>query len=130
MQAENPTTTRSGERAALAWAFCSSFALMCGYYVLRAAADRGVAVLVNRPFGSGELFDRVRAKPLPAWAAEVGCASWAQFFLKYVLGHPAVTCAIPATANPKHLDDNLDAGCAPLPDEATRRRMAASFEAL
>jgi aryl-alcohol dehydrogenase-like predicted oxidoreductase len=98
--------------------------------LLSVAADRGVAVLVNRPFGSGGLFDRVRGKELPEWAGEAGVASWAQFFLKYVLGHPAVTCAIPATSSAKHLDDNLDAGSAPLPDEATRRRMAAYFDAL
>jgi aryl-alcohol dehydrogenase-like predicted oxidoreductase len=98
--------------------------------LLSVAADRGVAVLVNRPFGSGGLFDRVRGKELPEWASEAGVASWAQFFLKYVLGHPAVTCAIPATSSAKHLDDNLDAGSAPLPDEATRRRMAAYFDAL
>jgi aryl-alcohol dehydrogenase-like predicted oxidoreductase len=98
--------------------------------LLPAAADRGVAVIVNQPFASGALFDRVRGKALPAWAAEVGCETWAQFFLKFIAGHPAVTCVIPATAKAKHLEDNLGAGRGALPDEAMRRRMAAYFDAL
>jgi diketogulonate reductase-like aldo/keto reductase len=91
--------------------------------LLPAAAQHGVAVLVMRPFEEGALFGRVRGKTLPAWAADFDCASWAQFFLKFILGHPAVTCPIPATANPKHLADNLAAGAGRLPDAAMRRRM-------
>jgi diketogulonate reductase-like aldo/keto reductase len=87
------------------------------------AQDRQVAVIVNRPLGGGDLFSRVRAKPLPDWAAEFDCRSWAQFFLKWVLPHPAVTCAIPATNNPRHLEDNMGAGLGRLPDEKMRRRM-------
>jgi aryl-alcohol dehydrogenase-like predicted oxidoreductase len=98
--------------------------------LLGTAADRGVAVIINRPFGGSALFGHVRGKKLPSWAAEIGCASWAQFFLKFILGHPAVTCVIPATANVEHLDDDLGAGLNPLPDEATRRRMVGYFEGL
>ena len=98
--------------------------------LLPAAAERRAAVIVNQPFGGGDLFDRVRGKALPAWAAELGCATWAQFFLKFILGHPAVTCVIPATSKVKHLEDNLGAGRGPLPDEAARRRMAAFFDAI
>ena len=92
--------------------------------MLPLAAERRVAVMVNRPFGGGGLFRRVRGKALPPWAAELGCASWAQFFLKYIVAQPAVTCVIPATAEPAHLTDDLKAGYAPMPDEAARRRMA------
>jgi aryl-alcohol dehydrogenase-like predicted oxidoreductase len=91
--------------------------------LLPLAAERGIAVIVNRPFAEGALFDRVRGRALPAWAAEFGAASWAQFFLKWILGRPEVTVAIPATRNPKHLADNLAAGSGPLPDAATRKRM-------
>lgn len=96
--------------------------------LLPLAAERGVAVLVNRPFRDGDLFAKMRGKPLPAWAADAGCASWAQIFLKYVLAHPAVTCAIPATNKVEHLLDNLGAGRAPLPDAALRARMVAAIE--
>jgi len=96
--------------------------------MLPLAAERRVAVMVNRPFGGGGLFRQVRGKKLPPWAAEVGCASWAQFFLKYVVSHPAVTCVIPATAEPAHLVDDLKAGYAPVPDAATRRRMAGFWD--
>jgi len=92
--------------------------------VLPLAQERGVAVIVNRPFGAGDLFDKVRSKPLPGWAAEFDCRSWAQFFLKWIAAHPAVTCAIPATNKPSHLQDNLQAGTARLPDANMRRRMA------
>ena len=92
--------------------------------------DRGVAVMINRPFADGALFDRVRDKPLPPWAAEVGCSSWAQYFLRFAISHPAVTCAIPATSKPHHMRDNAAAGAAPLPDEQQRRRMAEYFQAL
>ena len=91
--------------------------------LLPAAADTGTAVLVMRPFEEGALFRAVRARPLPAWAAELGCRQWSQVFLKFVLSHPAVTCVIPATAKPEHLSENLRAGLGPLPDEAMRRRM-------
>jgi aryl-alcohol dehydrogenase-like predicted oxidoreductase len=92
--------------------------------------DRGVAVMINRPFADGALFARVRDKPLPPWAAEVGCSSWAQYFLRFAISHPAVTCAIPATSKPHHMRDNAAAGAAPLPDEQQRRRMAEYFQAL
>jgi aryl-alcohol dehydrogenase-like predicted oxidoreductase len=86
--------------------------------------ERGVAVLVNQPFDSGALFGQVRGKALPNWAAEVDCASWSQFFLKFILGHPAVTCVIPGTARPDHARDNFAAGAGRLPDAAQRQRMA------
>ena len=92
--------------------------------LLPACAELGVAVIVNRPFAEGALFRRVKGKELPPWAAEIGCASWAQFFLKWILSHPAVTCAIPGTSKSTHLEDNLQAGVGRLPDPATRRRMA------
>jgi diketogulonate reductase-like aldo/keto reductase len=91
--------------------------------VLPLAQERGVAVLINRPFGGGDLFSRVRAKPLPEWAAEFDCRSWAQFFLKWIVAHAAVTCAIPATNNPKHLEDNVQGGLGRLPDAKMRQRM-------
>jgi aryl-alcohol dehydrogenase-like predicted oxidoreductase len=98
--------------------------------LLQAAADSRVAVIVNRPFVTGEMFRQVKGKPLPDWAKEIGCASWAQFFLKWILAHPAVTCAIPATRNPAHLSDDLGAASGPLPDEATRRKMSAYYNSL
>src|SRR5438876_1493885 len=98
--------------------------------LLPAAAASDTAVIVNRPFAAGSIFRRVRDKALPAWAQEIGCASWAQFFLKWILGHPAVTCAIPGTRNPKHVVDNLGAASEPLPDEATRRKMSVYFESV
>jgi diketogulonate reductase-like aldo/keto reductase len=91
--------------------------------LLPLAADRGMAVLVNRPFGGGNLFPKVRGQELPAWAADFDCVSWAQFFLKFVVSHPAVTCAIPATSNPRHAADNMGAGFGRLPDAGTRARM-------
>jgi diketogulonate reductase-like aldo/keto reductase len=97
--------------------------------VLPAAADTGTAVLVMRPFEEGGLFRRVRGKPLPGWAAELDCTSWAQLFLKFIIGHPAVTCPIPATADPVHLADNLQAGTGRLPDAAQRRAIIAALEA-
>ena len=93
-------------------------------HLLAAAAASDTAVIVNRPFAAGGLLHRVTGQPLPAWAAEVGCASWAQLFLKWILAHPAVTCVIPATRNPGHVADNLAAAAGPVPDEALRRRMA------
>ena len=94
--------------------------------ILPLARERGVAVLVNRPFTEGGLFQRVRSTPLPAWAAELGCESWAQLFLKWILAHPAVTCVIPATSRVAHLVDNMKAGVGALPDAAARDRMAAA----
>jgi diketogulonate reductase-like aldo/keto reductase len=98
--------------------------------LLRAAADRGVAVLVNRPFAGGAMFRRVRGAALPDWATEIGCASWAQFFLKWILGYPAVTCAIPATRSPAHAADDLAAASGPIPEADMRRRMAAHYASL
>jgi aryl-alcohol dehydrogenase-like predicted oxidoreductase len=98
--------------------------------ILPLALDRGVAVLINLPLGRARLFSAVRGKPLPAWAAEIDCTSWAQFFLKYVIGHPVVTCAIPGTRKPQHVIDNLGAARGRLPDQATRRKMEQFFEAL
>lgn len=91
--------------------------------LLPLAADRGIAVIANRPFVDGALFTMTAGKRLPEWAGEFDCKSWAQFSLKYILSHPAVTCAIPATSNPKHLVDNMGAGFGKLPDEKTRKRM-------
>ena len=92
--------------------------------------ERGVAVIVNRPFGAGDLFSRVRGKPLPDFAAEFDCTSWAQFFLKWIIAHPAVTCAIPATNNVQHLEDNMRAGVGKLPDAKMRQRMVEVFARL
>jgi diketogulonate reductase-like aldo/keto reductase len=97
--------------------------------LLPLAADRGVAVLVNRPFQLGGLFDKVRGKALPPWAKELAIASWGQYFLKFAVSHPAVTCAIPATSKVKHMEDNMGASFGPLPDAATRARMARFVEA-
>jgi diketogulonate reductase-like aldo/keto reductase len=91
--------------------------------LLPLAADKGIAVIANRPFENGALFRRVKGKALPAWAGDFDCKSWAQFSLKYILSHPAVTCVIPATSNPKHLVDNMGAGVGSLPDKSMRRRM-------
>jgi len=96
--------------------------------LLPACADSGTAVLINRPFSQADLFGRVRGKALPAWASEFDCQSWAQFFLKYLLGHPAVTCVIPGTSKVRHLRDNLQAGMGRLPDAAMRRRMVQHLE--
>ena len=97
--------------------------------LLHAAAASDTAVIVNRPFAAGAMLRRVTGKPLPAWAAELGCESWAQFFLKWILAHPAVTCVIPATRNPSHMADNLAAAGGPLPDQPLRRRMAEHWAA-
>jgi diketogulonate reductase-like aldo/keto reductase len=98
--------------------------------LLGAAAAAGTAVIVNRPFAEGAMFRRVRDRALPPWAKEAGCASWAQLFLKWILAHPAVTCVIPGTRNPRHVADNLGAMSGPLPDAALRRRMAEHFNSL
>lgn len=98
--------------------------------MLPAAADAGAAVLVALPFGRGRLFRLALGKALPAWAAEIPCSSWAQFFLKYVLGHPAVTAAIPGTDKAAHMIDDLGAGMGPLPDAAMRSRMVRYVQSL
>lgn len=98
--------------------------------ILPLAKERGASVIINRPFGEGSQFRKVRGKDLPPWAAEIGVASWAQFFLKWIVSHPAVTCAIPGTSKPAHMKDNLAAGIGVLPDGAMRRRMAAHFDSL
>jgi diketogulonate reductase-like aldo/keto reductase len=95
--------------------------------LLPLAADRGVAVLINRPFEEGELLERVRGKPLPPVAEEVQAASWAQLALKFLVSHPAVTCVIPATANARHLQDNLAGGRGPLPNDRQRELIAQAF---
>lgn len=96
--------------------------------VLPLAQERGVAVIANRPFGGGGLFSRLRGKPLPAWAIDIDCNSWAQLLLKFVVSHPAVSCAIPATSKVEHLRDNMGAGYGRLPDEALRARIAAAVD--
>jgi diketogulonate reductase-like aldo/keto reductase len=92
-------------------------------YILPMAAERRVAVLINRPFAQADLFDRVRGKQVPEWAQEFDCRTWAQLFLKYIVAHPAVTCVLPATRNPEHLRDNLNAGRGRLPEPKQRERM-------
>ena len=91
--------------------------------LLPLAKDRGTAVLVNRPFMKGQLFRQVRGRSLPAWAKEFDCQSWGQFFLKFVVSHPAVTCAIPATTKARHMVDNMAAGFGRLPTPRQRRQM-------
>ncbi len=98
-------------------------------HVLPLAQDLGIAVLINRPFMAGRLFHAVRNQELPAWIAEFA-DSWGRFFLKFILGHPAVTCVIPATSKPHHMVDNLGAGFGAMPDAATRKKMAALWESL
>jgi diketogulonate reductase-like aldo/keto reductase len=98
--------------------------------LLPLAADRGVAVLVNRPFQRGELFRKVKGQTLPDWAAEFDCASWGQFFLKFIVSHPVVTCVIPATSKVHHLQDNMAAGLGRLPDTAMRKGMLDYFASL
>ncbi len=97
--------------------------------LLGAARDGGVAVLVMRPLESGDLAARLREVPVPSWAAELRCATWPQLLLKWILGHPAVTCVIPATADPRHAAENVRAGEGPLPDEELRRRILAAARA-
>ncbi|MEA3140429.1 MAG: hypothetical protein QOK23_2598 [Gammaproteobacteria bacterium] len=95
--------------------------------ILPLAADRGVAVIVNQPFGGGGLLRELRNRPLPSWAQEIDCQSWAQVLLKFVLSHPAVTCAIPGTGRPEHMLDNIGAGFGRMPDTALRVRMIDSL---
>ncbi len=98
--------------------------------ILEICQDQNIAVIANRPFAEGAMFKRVSGKPLPPWAGEIGAASWAQYFLKWIVGHPAVTCVIPGTGKPAHIADNVAAGFGALPDEAMRRRMAGYYDAL
>jgi diketogulonate reductase-like aldo/keto reductase len=98
--------------------------------LLPTAAARGVATIVNQPFETGDMFRRVRGRPVPDWAAEFDCTSWAQLFLKYILAEPAVTCAIPATGNPEHMADDLKAGFGRLPDAQQRQRIRQLWDAL
>jgi aryl-alcohol dehydrogenase-like predicted oxidoreductase len=98
--------------------------------VIPAAADRGVAVMINRAFGNGEYFSLLRDRQLPEWTADFGCESWAQFSLKHILGHPGVTCVLTATSNSRHMKDNAAAGTGRLPDPATRRRIEQYLQGL
>lgn len=98
--------------------------------LLPIARERGIAVIANRPFQRGSLFRRVRGRTLPPWAAEFDCASWGQFFLKFAVSHPAITCAIPATTKVKHMRDNMLAGRGRLPDAGQRQRMVDYFRTL
>jgi diketogulonate reductase-like aldo/keto reductase len=95
--------------------------------ILPLAQEMGMGVIINRPFGGGGIFQVISAKPLPPWTAEFDCHSWAQFLLKWIVSHPAVTCVIPATNDPKHLEDNMGGGVGRLPDAKTRARMASLF---
>jgi diketogulonate reductase-like aldo/keto reductase len=97
--------------------------------VLPVAASRGVAVIVNQPLERGDLFRRVRGRPLPDWAYEFDCSSWAQLFLKYILAEPAVTCVIPATGNSQHMKDDLAAGFGRLPDARQRQQIRQLWDA-
>lgn len=98
--------------------------------LLPIAEEQGIATLINRPYQRGSLFRSVKNKPLPAWASEFDCASWGQFFLKFIASHPAVTCIIPATSKLKHMADNMAAGYGSLPDQPTRQRMIRLIESL
>ncbi len=98
--------------------------------LLPIAHERGIATLINRPYQRGSLFRKVKGKALPSWAAEFDCASWGQFFLKFIVSHPDVTCVIPATSKQKHMVDNMGAGHGRLPDSATRRRMIEFMESI
>jgi diketogulonate reductase-like aldo/keto reductase len=98
--------------------------------ILPLAQERGIGVIVNRPFRQGALVRAVEDEPLPDWAAEIGCSTWPVFLLKFIISHPAVTCAIPATTSVTHVQENLSAAAGPMPDEAMRARMAAYVEDL
>ncbi len=99
-------------------------------YLLPLAQERGIAVIINRPFMRGRLFKIVKGKPLPDWAHEIDCQNWAQFFLKFVVSHPAVTCAIPATSKVAHMQENMGAGFGRLPGAAMRQKMLEYFAVL
>jgi len=94
-----------------------------GERIIPLAPDRGMGVMINLPFGRGRLFNAVKGQKLPEWASEFDCATWAQFFLKYIVSHPAITCAVPGMARPEYVVDNLGAARGRLPDAATRKRM-------
>lgn len=98
--------------------------------LLSIAQERGVAVIINRPYQRGDLFRQVKGKSLPVWAEEIDCSSWGQYFLKFVVSHPAVTCAIPATTKVKHMRDNMQAGRGRLPTAKQRQQMISYFESL
>lgn len=98
--------------------------------LLQTAKDHGVATVINSPYGGGSLFRLIEGKPLPEWASEYDINSWGQFFLKYILGHPAVTCVIPGTSDPVHVVDNMKAGYGRLPDTMTRKKMVRYLEQL
>ena len=125
-------------RAAIASGRCDVLMFPIGPYVdrryeteiLPLARERGIGVIVNRPFRQGALIDAVARHPLPAWAADLGCTSWAQVLLKFVVSHPAVTCAIPATTRVAHVRENMGAARGAMPDEAMRRRIVAHVERL
>lgn len=108
----------------------SPFEIQAAERVIPAAAERGVAVMINRAFGNGSYFGRIAGKKLPDWAADFDCESWAQLVLKYILGNPDVTCVLAATSNPRHMADNAGAGSGRLPDAATRERIAAFLQNL
>ena len=91
--------------------------------IIPLAADRGVAVIINRPFMNGALFKRLEGRPLPQWAAEIGCTTWAEFSLKYILSNARITVVLTETSNPKHMEENAQAALGPMPDESTRKRM-------
>jgi diketogulonate reductase-like aldo/keto reductase len=97
--------------------------------VLPLARERGVAVLANRPFVEGALLRRLRGVKVPAWANEIGCSTWPQLLLKFIVSHPAITCVIPATSNPAHMRDNMFGGTGPLPDDSMRERIARTVAA-
>jgi len=92
--------------------------------ILPIAADRGVAVIANRPLVAGAALGPLTGRPVPAWASEIGCTTWSQLLLKFVVSHPAITCAIPATSSPDHLLDNMQAAFGPMPDESLREKIA------
>jgi aryl-alcohol dehydrogenase-like predicted oxidoreductase len=98
--------------------------------LLPLASERGIAVIVNRPFRQGALTDRLKREPLPDWAREFGVSSWAQLILKFILSHPAVTVAIPATTRVDHVRENLSAAAGPMPDPAMRQRISTHVKAL
>jgi len=98
--------------------------------LLPLAADKGIAVIINRPFDGGKLFNKVKNMPLPEWAKEIDCNNWAQYFLKFILSHPAVTVAIPATSRTDHMDENMGALTGPLPDSALRKRMLLHYQSV
>ncbi len=99
-------------------------------HLLPLAQDLGMAVVINRPFQGGGLFTRVRNQPLPDWAREIQCENWAQFFLKFVISHPAVTCAIPATSQVKHMQQNMQAMQGDLPDQNMRKEMVKYYQSI